>query len=249
MFFARLSTLDTYYIPRDGNLETYQDYIQILPNIDHPEVFGQHTNADIVTQITENAAMFKTMSSIRKQTTSTADMSSEDRVKHLANDILSKLPPIIDFEHTLKVIGTNKKPLDVVLLQEIERYNKLLNVARKGLVELHKGIQGFVVMTEELEEMFNSMLLGQVPSVWKKGKGLDCSKMLSNRIAGCFLAYKSLKKLGSWTRDLIQRLEHFSKWAQTGHPPKIFWLAAFTFPTSYLTAVLQVNNSITSRIT
>lgn len=86
--FARLSTLDSYYIPRDGNLDSYQDYIQILPNIDHPEVFGQHTNADIVTQITENAAMFKTMSSIQKQTTSTSETSAEDRVRkfnHLWN--------------------------------------------------------------------------------------------------------------------------------------------------------------------
>ncbi len=165
-----MSTLDTYYIPRDGTLDSYQDYIQILPNIDHPEVFGQHTNADIVTQITENAAMFKTMSSIRKQTTSNADMSPEDRVKHLAKDILMKLPEIIDYEHTLKIIGADKKPLDVVLLQEIERYNKLLNAAKKGVVELQKGIHGFVVMTDELEEMFNSMLLGQVPSTWKKGK-------------------------------------------------------------------------------
>ncbi|XP_037045747.1 dynein heavy chain 2, axonemal [Bradysia coprophila] len=218
----RLSTLDTYYIPRDGNLESYQDYIQILPDIDHPEVFGQHTNADILTQITETAAMFKTMSSIRKQTTSTSDMSPEERVKHLAKDILNKMPEVIDYEHTLKVIGLNKKPLDVVLLQEIERYNKLLKAAKKGLVELQKGINGFVVMTDELDEMFYSMLIGQVPHVWKK-------------------AYKSLKKLGSWTRDLLHRVEHFSKWAQTGHPPKIFWLAAFTFPTSFLTAVLQTS--------
>lgn len=114
--------------------------------------------------------MFKTMSSIQKQTDSTSDASPEDRVKHLAQDMLSKLPEAIDYEHTLKVIGANKKPLDVVLLQEIERYNKLLNAAKQGLVELQKGINGFVVMTDELEEMFNSMLLGQVPNVWKKGK-------------------------------------------------------------------------------
>lgn len=170
--FFRLSTLDTYYIPRDGNLESYQDYIQILPNIDHPEVFGQHTNADIVTQITENAAMFKTMSSIQKQTTSTTDMSPEERVQLLAKDILSKMPEVIDYEHTLKVIGANKKPLDVVLLQEIERYNKLLGTAKKGLIELQKGINGFVVMTDELEEMFNLMLLGHVPNVWKKGNDI-----------------------------------------------------------------------------
>lgn len=91
-------------------------------------------------------------------------------MKLLGQDILSKIPEIIDYENTLKVIGANKKPLDVVLLQEIERYNKLLSTARKGLIELQKGINGFVVMTDELEEMFNSMLIGQVPMVWKKGK-------------------------------------------------------------------------------
>lgn len=110
------------------------------------------------------------MSSIQKQTASSSDMSPEARVQHLAKDILSKMPEVINYEDTLKVIGADKKPLDVVLLQEIERYNRLLNTAKKGLVELQKGINGFVVMTDELEEMFNSMLLGQVPNVWKKGE-------------------------------------------------------------------------------
>lgn len=34
-------------------------------------------------------------------------------------------------------------------------------------------------------------------------------------------------------------MEHFEKWATTTHPPKFFWLSAYTFPTGFLTAVLQ----------
>jgi len=70
----RLSFLPTYYIPKDGPLQTYkvwhqsccifvvfdniscvstQDYISQLPNVDHPEAFGQHSNADIASQIKE----------------------------------------------------------------------------------------------------------------------------------------------------------------------------------------------------
>lgn len=45
--------------------------------------------------------------------------------------------------------------------------------------------------------------------------------------------------LGSWTRDLVARVEHFAVWAETTHPPIIFWLSAYTFPTGFLTAVLQ----------
>ena len=54
-------------------------------------------------------------------------------------------------------------------------------------------------------------------------------------------AYPSLKSLGSWTRDLVLRVDQFEKWASTAHPPVIYWMSAFTFPTGYLTAVLQTS--------
>lgn len=57
------------------------------------------------------------------------------------------------------------------------------------------------------------------------------------------LAYSSLKLLGNWTRDLILRVEHFANWALTTHPPLLFWLAAYTFPTGFLTAVLQASSA------
>jgi dynein heavy chain len=47
--------------------------------------------------------------------------------------------------------------------------------------------------------------------------------------------------LGSWTRDLVLRVEHFAHWALVLTPPVLFWLSAYTFPTGFLTAVLQVN--------
>jgi hypothetical protein len=53
----RLSTLPTYYIPKDGPLQTYKEYINQLPNVDHPEAFGQHSNADIASQIKETRSV------------------------------------------------------------------------------------------------------------------------------------------------------------------------------------------------
>ena len=40
----------------------------------------------------------------------------------LAIDVLSKIPEPIDYETTEKMIGKEKTPLDVVLLQEVSLY-------------------------------------------------------------------------------------------------------------------------------
>lgn len=38
---------------------------------------------------------------------------------------------------------------------------------------------------------------------------------------------------------MVARIDHFTLWAVTVRPPLLFWLAAYTFPTAFLTAVLQ----------
>lgn len=64
-------------------------------------------------------------------------------------------------------------------------------------------------------------------------------KILNVCIYSTQKAYPSNKPLAAWTRDLVQRVDQFDKWATTAHQPIIFWLSAFTFPTGFLTAVLQ----------
>lgn len=48
-----------------------------------------------------------------------------------------------------------------------------------------------------------------------------------------------MKPLASWTRDLLQRVDQLAKWSETARAPTIFWMSGFTFPTGFLTAVLQ----------
>uniref|UniRef100_A0A8C8SM12 Dynein axonemal heavy chain 2 n=1 Tax=Pelusios castaneus TaxID=367368 RepID=A0A8C8SM12_9SAUR len=220
--FYKLSALDTYYIPKDGNLASYRDYIGMLPPTDLPEAFGQHPNADVASQITEARTLFDTLLSLQPQVTphGVAGQSREDKVLELSADVLSKIPQELDYKGTQKVLADDPSPLNVVLLQEIQRYNALLQVIRSSLLELEKGIQGLVVMSTSLEEIFNCIFDARVPPLWEK-------------------AYPSEKPLAAWTRDLGQRVEQFARWAETAHPPVLFWLSGFTFPTGFLTAVLQ----------
>lgn len=48
-----------------------------------------------------------------------------------------------------------------------------------------------------------------------------------------------MKPLGSFVRDLLMRIEFFTKWADRCSPPTIFWLSGFSFPNAFLTSVLQ----------
>ncbi|XP_033636218.1 dynein heavy chain 2, axonemal-like isoform X2 [Asterias rubens] len=220
--FYKLSSLQTYYVPKDGPLQTYKEYISMLPGVDHPESFGQHPNADIASQITETRMLFDTLLSLQPQVSVKQGESRESKVQKLAVDVLEKIPPDIDYEGTAKILKDDPSPLNVVLLQEIQRYNTLLQIIRSSLVDLEKGIKGLVVMSSDLEEIFNCINDARVPAMWEK-------------------AYPSLKSLGSWTRDLVLRVDQFEKWASTAHPPVIYWMSAFTFPTGYLTAVLQTS--------
>ena len=51
---------------------------------------------------------------------------------------------------------------------QIQRYNYLLNEIRKSLTDLELGIQGMVVMTLDLENIFQCIFDGHVPPTWEK---------------------------------------------------------------------------------
>ena len=53
----------------------------MLPNVDHPEAFGQHPNADITSQIQETRLMFDTLLGLQPQVSAASGGESrEDKV-------------------------------------------------------------------------------------------------------------------------------------------------------------------------
>ena len=79
-YVSRLSTMDKYYIPKDGALSAYKEYISMLPNVDNPEAFGQHPNADIASQITEARNLFETLLSLQPKIATKTGVSQEEKV-------------------------------------------------------------------------------------------------------------------------------------------------------------------------
>lgn len=78
--------------------------------------------------------------------------------------------------------------MNTVLVQELMRYNRLIEVMRTSLFNLKKALKGQVVMSEDLEKLSNSIYDNQVGKIWAD-KG-----------------FLSLKPLGSWIDDLSERI-------------------------------------------
>lgn len=112
--------------------------------------------------------------------------------------------------------------MTTVLVQEIDRYNNSLNLIHNSLVNLRKAIKGLVVMSEELEEVFQSLLANLVPKLWEKK------------------SFLSIKPLPSYIADFQRRIDFIQNWAEQGNP-KSFWISGFYFPQSFLTGVLQTH--------
>lgn len=67
-------------MPQDGSLQSYNDYITILPTVDQPEVFGQHCNADFTSLMIESRILCETLMSLEVQHSASGGESKEDKV-------------------------------------------------------------------------------------------------------------------------------------------------------------------------
>ncbi|XP_058476444.1 dynein axonemal heavy chain 3-like [Solea solea] len=212
---------DLYFVPAHGPYENYVEYIRNLPICADPCVFGLHSNADITKDNQETNLLLQGVLSTMPRQMGGGAKSPQEIVDELSEDILSKLPPDFDIPAVIeKYPVMYEESMNTVLRQEIIRFNRLTEVVRDSLVNIKKAIKGLIVMSAELESIFNSMLVGKVPVMWAAK------------------SYPSLKPLGSYMADLLGRLQFLQSWIDHG-PPVVFWLSGFYFTQSFLTGVSQ----------
>ena len=179
-----------------------------------------HENVNITKDLQSTRLLFDSVL-LTLGSTKTAGGDTDKKLADISNDILTKLPTIYNLELALKKYPTEyKESMNTVLVQEMERFNKLISVIRSSLQNLLKAIKGLVVMNQELEALSNSLLIGKVPELWAKQ------------------SYPSLKPLGSYFSDLVERLKFLQKWYDHNKPPS-FWVSGFYFTQAFLTGVKQ----------
>ncbi|KAF2360955.1 Dynein heavy chain AAA module D4 [Trinorchestia longiramus] len=214
-----------YSVPTDGALDDYLEHIDSLPRDAPPDVFGMNTNASIAKDQNETTKLFAAVLTTQSSSLCSGGDSSgggeSETLSRTCSDIIDKLPAQFCIDAALrKFPPCHAQSLSTVLVQEMCRYNTLLDVIVSSLTSVRKAIAGSESLTEETEEVLGSIRTGRVPQLW-----------LSK-------SYPTLKSLGFYVQDLCARLDFLWRWFEDGMP-KVFWLSGFFFTQSFLTAVLQ----------
>ncbi|XP_072576883.1 dynein axonemal heavy chain 1 isoform X1 [Vulpes vulpes] len=203
------------------DLNGYLSYIKGLPLNDMPEIFGLHDNANITFAQNETYALFGAIIQLQPKSSSMGGLGREEIVEDVAHNVLLQVPEPINLQMAVaKYPVLYEESMNTVLVQEVIRYNRLLQVITETLRDLLKALKGLVVMSSQLELMATSLYNNTVPELWNAK------------------AYPSLKPLSSWVMDLMQRLDFVQAWIQGGIPA-VFWISGFFFPQAFLTGTLQ----------
>ncbi|EAT40340.1 AAEL007918-PA [Aedes aegypti] len=213
---------DCYGVPLRNEHREYVAHIKNnVPNYPSPAVYGLHPNAGITRDLNASKVLLESMLMTQGGSSEMSDVEKEKAILAVIEGIESRLPPDFDLE-----LAKAKYPVDysesmnTVLVQEMERFNNLLQEIRSSCINLKKGIAGLIVLTPELESVYNAINYKKIPDSWMRK------------------SYPSLKPIGAYINDFLERLAFLETWYQTGKP-NVFWISGFYFTQAFLTAAMQ----------
>ncbi|XP_072375297.1 dynein axonemal heavy chain 10-like, partial [Diabrotica undecimpunctata] len=220
--FYHDNTVD-YTVPPDGMKEEYIAFIDELPLTNSPEVFGLHANAEIGYYTKATKEMWNILIDLQPQTSTTGvGISREEFIDNVAQDIIKKIPEEYEIWKVRRYFQRMMSPTVVVLLQELERFNKLIATMLKTLVQLHKALCGEIGMDSVLDNVAYSLFNGQLPTSWRK------------------LAPATCKNLPGWLEHFELRQQQYFNWSTTGEPT-VLWISGLHIPETYLAALVQIS--------
>ena len=208
----------------------YHTYIKSFPEIDSPEIFGLHPNADLTFRVKEVNSLFNTLSETQPKGGGGGGdgMSAEDVVFEKAQEIAGRLPAEYsedDYKAKIQKLGGLSVPLNIFLYQEIQRLQNVLAKVGFMLTQIRLAINGEVVMTEEYQACIDAIFNAKVPTSWLF------------TVAGDEFSW-ILPTLGLWFSSLLLRDDQDREWLNKGRP-NVYWLTGFFNPQGMLTAMKQ----------
>lgn len=208
-----------------------QAHVDEMPMDNAPDVFGLHPNAETGYLRTAAETMWANLLELMPRSGGeiAGGESRESLLTKLSAEILAQVPPPFDRKAIMRAEKEkarqqkqeNLMPTQVVLMQEIERWNSLVNLMVSSLKDLQKALAGIIGMSADLDDLASALNNGQLPAKWRK------------------LAPSTRKNLGRWLAHFQRRYQLYKVWIEEGEP-KCMWLSGLMIPESYISALVQI---------
>jgi len=225
--FEFYPTEDEFYVvPVTGSLDIYHNQVENQPRTNTPEVFGLHSNAEIGYFTTASREVFEQALILGSGAGSGSSGGGADEImEKVSKEILEQAPAMFDvFKIQTQMIDQNEEPeatpSQVVLFQELDRFNLLLNTMTRTLKLLLKALVGEVGMSSELDEVGKALYNANIPGSWLRKA--PATKM----------------NLANFMSHFQRRAHQYEEWIKRGEP-KVMWLSGLHIPETYLAALVQ----------
>jgi len=216
--------------PGPSTHEKYLEHIETMPS-ESPLFFGMHPNAEINFRTTHCHRIFDLLLTLQpKSSEGGSGEESEQRspmghAEDMCTEILDEVRDIkFQTEDTARSLTDEEKgPYQFVFLQECDYMNGLVFEMVRGLGELQLGLKGELTMSEQMEQLAESLFKETLPMWWVK------------------LGFPSTRPLRLWLANLKERCAQLEEWiADPLNVPKVVDVSKLFNPQSFLTAIKQV---------
>jgi dynein heavy chain, axonemal len=229
----RLSSLPTYFVPDDGALQSYKDYISSLPRVQQP--------AAIFSQASSETWYYSALSDAFKTGFQVSNISALSNQKLMANanipaadlGLIATLTRHIQaIPSLINIVALNQSkvaelshPLVRVLFQEADNFNACCKQLRADIGEMLLALKGQIPCSVEVLSTISDMSTDITPARWLS-------------------FYPSSKPASSWIQDVPRRHAQLLQWASA--PPVVWWIGGLAYPKAFLAAQAQLGSRSSS---
>jgi len=207
----------------------YIEHIDESLTSETPLAFGMHPNAEIDFRTTQCNVLFKTLVELQPKDSADAESGGGNVKIEKTQELMVKINEDIQLDQNkpnmddiVSKLGEDRDPFQNVFLQECEYMSVLIDEILKSLSDLDLSFKGELTMTDQMEELMDSIFLDKVPDKWNK------------------LAFPSSRGLASWLINLKHRLDQLGIFRDDPSTQmKVVFLNRLKNPQSFLTAVRQ----------
>ena len=217
---SRISSLNEYYVKAFSTKQQYIEFIDKLPEIDSPSLLGLNENSRVAISIETGQEIINLLIFTQPFMKTQQILDSSEGVKFQCESLKKLVPQKIRTELALKNLPISyEEGINSFIHQEIQKFNKLIDVINLSLNALIDCCSGVLPMTNEYEKLASEINRKVIPQMWKK------------------VSFDYLKPLADWFRSLTERMKNIDEYIEKRFP-KSHWISGFFYPEGLITGFI-----------